>query len=93
MIVYSISATRDVVRHFIRLGQLSSSAAAAFSVGIIGAEARIDSRPLTYRLLGNGQPRRYSFKVNRTTYLIDYSIEADQVVFLRIWHGRQNRPE
>ena len=44
------------------------------------------------RLLHDGETRRHSFRINRTTYLVDYLIEPDQVVVVRVWHGRQDRP-
>lgn len=57
------------------------------------AERRIGERPRTYRRLKDGETRRYSFRINRTSYLVDYRIEPAQIVVLRVWHGRQNRPE
>lgn len=57
------------------------------------AEERIEARPKTYRLLSDGGTRRYSFRINRTSYLIDYQVEPTQIVVLRVWHGRQDRPE
>jgi hypothetical protein len=56
------------------------------------AERRIDARPQTYRLLSDQETRRYSFRINRTSYLVDYRLEPKQIVILRVWHGRQNRP-
>jgi hypothetical protein len=33
---------------------------------------------------GRSETRRYNFKVNRTTYLIDYRVEPAQIVVLRV---------
>jgi hypothetical protein len=79
MIGYTPDAARDVVRHQLRLDQLSTKAAGAFAAGLARAEMRIKSRPRTYRLLRDGETRRYSFRVNRTTYLVDYLIKSDQI--------------
>lgn len=57
------------------------------------AERRVSARPKAYRLLRDSETRRYSFRINRTTYLVDYQIEPTQIVVLRVWHGRQNRPD
>ena len=56
------------------------------------AERRIEKRPLAYRRLRDRETRRYGFKINRTSYLVDYRIHPDQIVILRVWHGRQDRP-
>ncbi len=92
MIGYTIDATRDLVRHQVRLALRSVRSAEAFVARLALAEARIEARPRTYRLLSDGETRRYSFKLNRISYLIDYLIEPEQIVILRIWHGRQDRP-
>jgi plasmid stabilization system protein ParE len=57
------------------------------------AEVRIDASPLTYRLLNDGETRRYSFRINRVSYLVDYRVESGRIVVLRVWHGRQDRPD
>ena len=93
MIGYTLDALRDLVRHQARLSEFSPRAATAFASLLALAERRIETRPKSYRLLRDGETRRYSFKINRTTYLLDYRIEPDQIVVLRVWHGRQDRPE
>ena len=92
MIGYALEAARDVVRHQVQLGRFSFRAAQAFAAGLELAERRIEARPETYRLLRDGQTRRYSFKVNRTSYLVDFRIEPEIKVILRVWHGRPDRP-
>lgn len=92
MIGYTLEAVRDLVRHQVRLGALSVRSAETFAAKLVLAEARIEARPRTYRLLKDGETRRYSFKINRITYLIDYRVEPSQILVLRVWHGRQERP-
>jgi plasmid stabilization system protein ParE len=75
-----------------RLASASLKSAENFVARLALAEARIEARPRTYRLLHDRETRRYSFKINRISYLIDYLIEPDQILVLRIWHGRQERP-
>ncbi|HRO02648.1 MAG TPA: type II toxin-antitoxin system RelE/ParE family toxin [Terricaulis sp.] len=93
MIVYAPDADRDVTRLHDGLLGFSLRAASAFMFKLALAERRIGARPQTYRRLRDGQTRRYSFKLNRTTDLVDYQIEPAQIVVLRVWHGRQDRPE
>jgi len=92
MIGYTLEAARDVVRHQLELGRYSTRAAQAFADGLELAERRIEARPETYRRLRDGETRRYSFKVNRISYLVDFRIEPEIKVILRVWHGRQDRP-
>jgi hypothetical protein len=92
MIGYALDAARDVVRHHARLSRISAKSAETFAAGLALAEIRVERRPRTYRLLKDGETRRYSFKVNRVTYLVDYQIEPDRIVIFRVWHGRQDRP-
>ncbi|MGH6951222.1 MAG: type II toxin-antitoxin system RelE/ParE family toxin [Vitreimonas sp.] len=93
MIGYTPDAARDVLRHQVRLSQFSTRSAEKFAAGLALAEVRIERRPMTYRRLKDGETRRYSFKINRVTYLVDYRIGPDCIVILRVWHGRQDRPE
>jgi plasmid stabilization system protein ParE len=93
MIGYTPEAVRDVVRHQTRLRHFSKKSAEAFDLRLALAEVRIVRRPKTYRVLHDGETRRYSFRINRTTYLIDYRLDAAHIVVLRVWHGHQDRPE
>lgn len=93
MIGYAPDAGRDVTRLHDGLGAFSLKAAEAFMAEMNLAERRIEKRPLAYRRLRDRETRRYAFKINRTTYLIDYRIRPDQIVILRVWHGRQDRPD
>ena len=93
MIIYAPDADRDVALFHTWFLERSAKAAAAFMERLALAERRVAARPRAYRLLRDGETRRYSFKINRTTYLVDYRIEPAQIVVLRVWHGRQNRPE
>lgn len=92
MIGYTLDATRDLVRLQLRLAEGSARSAETFAAKLALAEMRLEARPRTYRLLSDGETRRYSFKINRISYLVDYLIEPDQILVLRIWHGRQERP-
>ncbi len=92
MIIYAADAERDVERLHQRFVSFSTVAANAFMARLAKAEVRIEARPRTYRLLNDRETRRYSFRINRISYLVDYRIEPDQIVILRVWHGRQNRP-
>lgn len=93
MIGYTLAAARDVLGHQARLKEFGAKSVEAFAYGLALAEARIQQRPMTYRLLRDRQTHRYSFKISRTTYLVDYRIRTDLIVILRIWHGRQDRPQ
>lgn len=93
MIVYAPDAERDVERLHARHEEFSAAAAEAFMAHLAFAERRIETRPLTYRVLTDRETRRYSFRINRISYLVDYRIVPDKIVILRIWHGRQDRPE
>ncbi|MBL8547308.1 MAG: type II toxin-antitoxin system RelE/ParE family toxin [Hyphomonadaceae bacterium] len=92
MIIYAPDAERDVERLHQRFVTLSAIAATTFMARLTQAEVRIEARPRTYRLLNDRETRRYSFRINRISYLVDYRIEPDQIVILRVWHGRQDRP-
>ena len=92
MIIYAPDAECDVERLHAWYADRSTAAARAFMARLELAEHRIETRPKTYRTLRDRETRRYSFKINRTTYLVDYQIEPTQIVILRVWHGRQNRP-
>lgn len=93
MIAYTQDAAKDVLRHHERLIAFSTRSAEAFASRLALAEARIIRRPTTYRTLKDGETRRHSFRINRTTYLIDYRVESAGIVIFRVWHGRQDRPE
>jgi plasmid stabilization system protein ParE len=93
LIIYAPEADRDVTVLHAQFLAYSEAAAAAFMVQLSLAEERVGARPRTYRLLRDGETRRHSFRINRTTYLVDYQIEPAQIVVLRVWHGRQDRPE
>ena len=93
MIIYAPDADRDVTRLHDRLKQFSAKAAEIFMTHLSLAEQRIEARPLTYRRLRDERTRRYAFKINRVSYLVDYRIEPAQIVILRVWHGRQRRPQ
>ena len=92
MIGYTPDASRDILRPYLQLLDSSARAAESFATRLALAERRIDPRPLKYRRLSDPGTRRYGFKLNRTSYLIDYRIEPTHVVILRVWHGRQDRP-
>ena len=92
MIVYAPDAEHDVERLHQWFLERSKRGAAAFMARLALAEGRVEARPLTYRLLNDGSTRRYSFRINRISYLVDYRVEPNQIVILRVWHGRQNRP-
>ena len=92
MIGYTPEAARDIVRHQRRLREFSAKSADMFASRLASAEIRIVRRPKMYRVLRDGETRRCSFSINRTTYLVDYRIGHAQIVVLRVWHGRQNRP-
>ncbi|HET9230944.1 MAG TPA: type II toxin-antitoxin system RelE/ParE family toxin [Vitreimonas sp.] len=93
MIIYAPAAERDVEHHHNRFLLHSAVAAEAFMARLALAERRIGASPKRYRILKDGETRRYSFKINRVSYLVDYQVEPQQVVVLRVWHGRQDRPE
>lgn len=93
MIIYAPDAERDVERLHAWYADRSAIAAEIFMTRLAWAEHRIETRPKAYRALRDRETRRYSFKVNRTTYLVDYRIEPERIVVLRVWHGRQQRPE
>lgn len=93
MIIYAPDAEHDIERLHAWYLERSGVAASAFMARLALVERRIEARPKLYRTLRDRKTRRYSFKINRTTYLVDYQIEPAQIVVLRVWHGRQNRPE
>lgn len=93
MIIYAPAADADVTRLHDRLAAFGAGPVETFMARLAFAEQRIEARPLTYRLLRDRETRRYSFGINRTTYLVDYQIEPTRIVVLRVWHGRQDRPE
>ena len=93
MITYSREAEADVEGFHNWLLAHSVRAAEIFTERLAVAEQRIAARPQAYRRLSDGATRRFAFRLNRTSYMLDYRIEPAQVVILRVWHGRQNRPE
>lgn len=93
MIIYAPDAELDVERLHAWYAARSTEVADAFAARLELAEHRIEMRPTAYRKLRDGETHRYSFRINRTAYLIDYHVEPSQIVILRVWHGRQDRPE
>lgn len=93
MIVYSPDAEADVERHHEWLMMFSVRAAEAYDKALARVEVRIAESPLTFRVLGDGQTRRATFRLRRTTYHVDFRQLPDGVVVLRVWHGRQDRPD
>lgn len=92
MIIYAPDAEGDVTRLHDQLEERSVKAAADFMRHIAIAEKRIEARPIRYRQFRDQKARRYAFKINRITYLIDYRIDPSEIVVLRVWHGHQDRP-
>lgn len=92
MIIYAPDADKDVTHLHDWLSEGSARGAAEFMTRLALAERRIEARPQMYRKLRDGETRRYAFKLNRRSYLVDYQIEPKQIVVLRVWHGRQERP-
>jgi plasmid stabilization system protein ParE len=92
VIEYAPEADADVERQHDWLWAVSVRAAEQFMIEIASAESQIESRPLTWRALADGETRRYSFHIHRTSYHLDYRIEPSRIVILRVWHGRQDRP-
>jgi toxin ParE1/3/4 len=93
VILYSREAERDVERLHDWLAEFSARSAETFMTRLAIAEQRIHNYPLRYRTLQDGETRRYAFRINRTAYLVDYQIDLAAIVVLRVWHGRQERPE
>ena len=93
MIEYSREAAEDVDRHHEWLLALSTRAAAAFMAQIALTETRLTTRPRAYRILKDNATRRATFRLRRTTYHLDFQIENNGIVVLRVWHGRQDRPD
>jgi len=92
VIIYAPEADGDVARLHTWYLKRSAPAAAGFMAKLALAEQRIRPRPRAYRLLRDNDIRRYSFKISRTSYLIDFREELGQIVILRVWRGRQHRP-
>lgn len=92
MITYSREAEQDVEKLHDWLLQFGPRSAELFMARLALAERRIAGHPLMYRCLGDGETHRYAYRINRTTYLVDYRVEATAIVVLRVWHGRQHRP-
>jgi len=73
VIIYAPDAERDVERLHAWYLDRSAAAAEAFMTRLALAEKRIEARPRAYRTLRDRETRRYSFKINRTSYLVDFS--------------------
>jgi plasmid stabilization system protein ParE len=58
---------------------------------IKGAFNLIAHHPIIGRVAASGL-RVYSVRFGRSGYAVRYRIDADQVVILRFWHGREDRP-
>ena len=92
-VVWSPTALRDLDRHYHFLLELDANAAATAVQKIVKTGGSLAQSPyrgtMVYQLAGL---RKLLVSFGKYGYVIHYTVIEEEVVILRVYHGRENRP-
>jgi len=93
-LIVSPDAAADLNRLRAFLAAKNPDAAQRASTSLIRAMQSLDTFPDRGRLTGVEGMRELIVPFGSSAYVLRYahSVDADEVIVLRIWHGREQRP-
>jgi plasmid stabilization system protein ParE len=89
----SAEALADIARHRRYWFSIRVELGESWSRSLHDALTRIENAPLRFAERAASGARRFAFRLGAQQYLIDYIVDETEIVVLRVWHGRQNRPK
>lgn len=92
MIRYSAEAEADIRRLHNWLFTRHRPAALRFLEALEEAENAIGAAAHSFPQNDDRMSRRYIFRFGRSCYVMHYLQDGDDVVVVRLWHGREERP-
>lgn len=92
-IVWTPAATRDLQRQHQFLTSLDPEVANRAIQAIVKVGGSLSQNPKRGRVIdeGNGL-RKLPVRFGKSGFVLHYAIIFDEVVILRVFHGRENRP-
>jgi plasmid stabilization system protein ParE len=92
-LIVSKDAAADLVRLRDFLVDRNPNAAQRAAAAIVNAIGSLDLFPERGRPSGLGDTRELVVPFGRSAYIVRYAIltEANEIVILRVWHGREQR--
>ncbi len=91
MTLWTPEARADVENIHAYIAQHANAAQASTIARSISARANLLDQFKGLGKAGN-LPNTREYKIARLPYIIVYTVRDEDVVILRIWHGRQDRP-
>lgn len=93
-VVWTPSATQDLQRQHQFLTSLDAEAANRAVQAIVKAGGSLTQNPKRGRIIdeANGL-RKLPVRFGKVGFVIHYAIIFEEVVILRVFHGRENRPQ
>ena len=92
-IVWTEDAVDDLNRHYDFLKINNADAAARAVRGIVSSAESLQENPRRGTAIGQSPGLRKLFvSIGKYGYVIHYTLLGDDVIVLRVYHGRENRP-
>jgi|SRR3972149_7902993 len=93
-LIVSRAAVADIERLHAFLADKSPAAARRAIAALVGAVQSLEALPERGRPSGTPNIRELIIPFGRSAYVLRYaySAQSDEVIVLRIWHGREARP-
>lgn len=92
-VVWLPQASKDVDNHYNYLKTYSDSTAEKAAQAIVTAASSLEFNPYKGTIIQEEAGlRKLPVSFGKYGYVIHYAILGDEIVILRVYHGRQNRP-
>ena len=91
MVLWTQEAREDVENIHAYIAQQAGPTQASTVARAITTKAGLLDQFKGFGKVGN-LPNTREYKIARLPYMIVYTVRDDDVVILRVWHERQNRP-
>jgi plasmid stabilization system protein ParE len=91
MIRYTPDARKDVLRLYAWQAARSEELAERFRELLKETENRIAARPKMFPPAAGGDARKCLMRFGRSVYVLYFTIDGEDQVILRVWHGREER--
>jgi plasmid stabilization system protein ParE len=90
-IIWSVAASRDIIRLRSFIEQHNHNAARRAAEAIKNAPSVLMEFPLIGKLVEGRQEREISIPFGKSGYIMRYRLDANTVVILRVWHDLEDR--